>query len=768
MKIRQRDNGLILHAFLLNLLLGSILVGVGFLLGHGTFYLVKDFNLQQIPFNMIARRCVETGDFGWLDNFELGTGLVGALGFYVLGSPFFWLTMLVPQLDYAVAVPCLFALKFAVAGTAATCYARQYVRAERFALLAGMLYAFSGWQLGNMNYNHFLDVSALFPFLLLALDQTVLDGKKGRFACMVALLMLTNYIFFVAIAVFLVLYFAVRLLSKEYRLTGRLFLRLAAESILGVGLAAVLLLPSIAFVLDNPRVSQTIAGSSLSGMLALKPYQYADLLRALLFPAEGIFGRSMILETDTTAAELYLPVLGMIPAFAFLFNHRKSWMSRLSVVCFVFMTVRVLNSSFTAFNAEYYSRWLFMPILILAVMSALQLESDDSLRPGLLSWAVTVGLFVVARLLWKYYFEVEFFPNKMLAFVMMGIAAAGVAVVCFFWKNRKKEWTVLLLFAAVFVQVTVCFSLNTYYLHKTWDRENIPAKELFYTVPKIEYPDGEEYYRTETKDLVMNAGIFSGAKPSVNLFASNISGSIFGFYEANEMVRSVNSVIPDYLYGYFSLLGVKYKMLPSGTLPSGLDSFGPEAVWSDSGTDFFPNRYYAGMGFAYKNALPATEYAEVPQVLRHLVCMDALVLDEDAWEKYGDLFEKKTAADYEDFPVAGFEAAVAEKSGTAAQDFRFTDGGYSFRAGLERDTLYYVAVPYDRGFTAVSNGKEVPVIRVQNGLIGIPLKKGENEVRLSYRTPWGREGLAVTAVSAAAFAVYLLAGRKKKSSRAEG
>lgn len=60
---------------------------------------------------------------------------------------------------------------------------------------------FSGFH--NIFFNHFLDVVALFSYLLAALDDAAIDGKKGQFPFWVALNLLNNYFFFAGQAVFL-------------------------------------------------------------------------------------------------------------------------------------------------------------------------------------------------------------------------------------------------------------------------------------------------------------------------------------------------------------------------------------------------------------------------------------------------------------------------------------------------------------------------------------------------------------------------------------
>lgn len=62
-------------------------------------------------------------------------------------------------------------------------------------MVGACLYAFSGFTVYNVFFNHFLDVVALFPYMLKALDDAVLDRRHGAFPFWVAVNLLNNYFF---------------------------------------------------------------------------------------------------------------------------------------------------------------------------------------------------------------------------------------------------------------------------------------------------------------------------------------------------------------------------------------------------------------------------------------------------------------------------------------------------------------------------------------------------------------------------------------------
>ena len=81
--------------------------GIAFLMGcavfipciiynQGMFWFYGDFNVQQVPFYKMCHEAVRTGQIFWDWNTDLGANFIGSYSFYLLGSPFFWLTLPFP------------------------------------------------------------------------------------------------------------------------------------------------------------------------------------------------------------------------------------------------------------------------------------------------------------------------------------------------------------------------------------------------------------------------------------------------------------------------------------------------------------------------------------------------------------------------------------------------------------------------------------------------------------------------------------------------
>ena len=86
---------------------------------------------------------------------------------------------------------------------------------------------------------------------------------------------------------------------------------------------------------------------------------------------------------------------------------------------------------------------------------------------------------------------------------------------------------------------------------------------------------------------------------------------------------------------------------------------------------------------------------------------------------------------------------------------------------VTKDGLFYTSIPYEKGWTAVVDGKKVDITPVGNSLVAFPLSVGEHTIKLYYYPQGFWPGFAVSVICAAAFAalcvyVYIFKKRKNK------
>ena len=91
----------------------------------GLFIYAGDFNSQQITFWQYANDFIKEGkgQFSWAT--DLGSSFINSYSFYMIGSPFFWFSLLFPSAWLPYLMCPLLCLKFAVSGFSAFLWLRQ-------------------------------------------------------------------------------------------------------------------------------------------------------------------------------------------------------------------------------------------------------------------------------------------------------------------------------------------------------------------------------------------------------------------------------------------------------------------------------------------------------------------------------------------------------------------------------------------------------------------------------------------------------------------
>lgn len=61
-------------------------------------------------------------------------------------------------------------------------YIKRFVKDQYYAVIGSILYAFSGFAVYNIFFNHFHEVIVFFPLLLIGVEELVTNNRKGLFA----------------------------------------------------------------------------------------------------------------------------------------------------------------------------------------------------------------------------------------------------------------------------------------------------------------------------------------------------------------------------------------------------------------------------------------------------------------------------------------------------------------------------------------------------------------------------------------------------------
>ena len=755
-----------------------------YILDGGFFHYAGDFNSQQISFYRYMNGFVKGAGypdsafagaphntFSWAT--DLGSGVMNAYSFYLYGSPFFWLSVLLPQSWLPYMMVPLLVLKFGVAGGGAYLYLRRYVKNANYAVLGACLYALSGFAVYNVFFNHFVDVVALFPYLLWALDEAIYEDRHGLFAFWVAVNLLNNYFFFVGQVIFLCIYFVCKLTAKDFRLTGRKFGHLLWESVLGVAMGCLLLFPAVLSLLQNPR---TIDLSSGWGFLTYaKVQQYLAILLSWILPPDSpyltsVWSEGVIKWTSMTA---YLPLCSLAGAMAYWRSRKADSKKRIVAVCAVCALVPVLNSAFYALNSSYYARWYYMPTLILAAMTVNALEDPevdlDAPARGI-SWIMLAALvFAVVPVrddtteTWS--FGVLKNPGQF--FTVLGFGLLGLALyryLCGVWRQdsrfAQRMTAAVLVFACVFAMVHIGIGK-----FGQWHTDSdLVEQDTNALLLKNALPEGD--YRIDTYKIHDNIGMWLD-KSCLQYFGSTAAPSILSFYPGLGVKRDVRSEPEITNYALRGLLSVEYLI----TTPEKRESFEDEADegWTYladvDGYTLYHNDNYVPMGFTYDYYVTEATYEASIKTLRSNLLLRALVLEDEDVEKYSSYLTELPDALLDDLHYDSYTQDCADRRAHSCSVFQMNNAGFHAEITLEKPNLVFFSVPYDDGFTAYVNGEKTDILRVDEGLMAVLCPAGTSSIDFVYQAAGLSASRVVTAVAIPVWVVYVacFVRRKRRS-----
>lgn len=714
---KEADGGY-LRVFLLNFLLAALSFLPMLLKGNGIFLLCNDFNEQQIPFHMLANDAVKGGNVFWNWSIDLGSNFTGALGFYVLGSPFAWLSFLFPSKWYPYVTGWLYMAKYAVAAVTAYGYLGRFTQ-RKYAALGGTLYAFSGFQAVNLIFHHFHDAVAFFPLLLIGYEKLAREGKRGALALGVCVNALVNYYFFIQEVLFLFLYFLCRegiRLWKNRKLIGNCFL----EGILGTGMAGILFIPNIVFTMDNPR---------LSHMLPMKNWiyrgnrDYLQMVRTLLFPGELMNAQSCIKEYDWSSWSFYLPMISLSLVLCYLIKRRKDWLSKLILLCIAATGIPLFNSYFGLFSDTNYHRWLFMPILMMSLASVRVLENREEfpIKRVCALQAAFMALLVAGSFWWSTHrFPLINHPGVYLLWSGTGLAGVLLTLLFSLGKGKTKGW--FLRMSGGILLFSVFTTAHTAWLYgEGADRS---ARDYYDRILAFrEFANPDDRYRIASSD---NTLLMAASLPGTGSFTSMVNGSIYEFYEKLGLQRYVFT--PEGPDGLKELMGGKYYV--TAHTEEGdrvIQSAGRDRVYFlCEGEEAVP------IGSSYDYYIRESVFERIPPRLRAVAMLKCIVVPDEKVKTVSSLLTEYDGIQAGELREGKREEFVRERYRQASTQFHKRQTGFEAVIETDREKYAFFSVPFDRGFRAYVNGKEVEILKT-NGMMAVPLEAGRNEIRFRYR-----------------------------------
>ncbi|MBO4452950.1 MAG: YfhO family protein, partial [Clostridia bacterium] len=729
--------------------------------GSGVFLYYGDYNAQQIPFYRHCVEMVHSGSFGWDWNTDLGANFTGSYSYYMLGSPFFWVMALFPSSWVPYLMAPMYIFKYTVASVFAYCYLQRFVKNKNFAVIGALLYSFSGFQIYNTFFNQFHDVVALFPLLLIGIEELVQNDRKGLFALAVMLNAMVNYFMFIGQVVFCLIYFFFRVTDKSFRVTLAKFGWICFEGITGVLMSMFLFLPAVLALSGNTRTGTTYTetvgdlfsnlfkGKFESAWLNLKKLilwthnkefywqRYGQILESYFFPPDipsrvnFFYGH----ETRWASISAYLPLFSLSGVFALFTVKGRKWLKKLMIFLTVCSLFPILNSMFFLFNTSYYARWYYMLTMTFVLATVISLDDAKTkwrvptaiMTFGCTAFAVPLGLY------WYYSkdskdrmaYKLGYPPFIDRFWIWVALAFAGIVTTA--WLIRRFRGTKKFERAAL---VAVCVMTVVYAnVHIIYGKAHSHASDFLVdncVEGEVNLPDPHEgfyridFYRTSSISTLDNLGIY-WEYPSIECFHTVVPPSIMEFYPKIGVTRSVGSRAESSYYGLRAFTSTKYSFIRTSSnkgkwktetvtdpdtgetvtteVFSGKhNAYGFTYLETQNDFDIYVNDNYLPMGFAYTEFMTESDFeAAYSTKNRHMVLCKYLVVPDGMEDYYSEFMTKVTKDTRASANKETFSESVEERRSMACDEFSYSSSGFDAHITVYEDSAVFFSVPYEEG-----------------------------------------------------------------------
>ena len=421
-----------------------------------------DFTLQEIPFYFNGYddwwHYFTTGEFVmWDDSAMLGVNNIAANSFYYLLNPFFLVLLIVPRSIMPQAQAFMMITKMVLAGLAMKLLLQKFKVKEDTTWLIATAYAFCGWNLYYLWFNHFLEVAVLMPLFILGLEKIIKDQKPVFLIMVIFVTGLTNYFFLISFCFCGVIYAGFRFFQnlKEYKQIMKdrkdnnlpylmdvrleVFVQGVFAFAVGLMLCAFVLLPCFSVALTNSRVTnQTyltdlidafkLMFDSESGLTFAESFKsFFDLMfvwssdlkwiytqeKNTLFPLIAFFTPNVSCfdsvvfnhsgyDNAYASTFIYTPLMLMlIPSFINSLKKRS-----VSTIIGFFGVILLMFTPFayycfSGFTENAYARWYIFVTVISLIFIAIQYDKKEEMSVWYLDLSFGIVLLIYGYLLYQ-------------------------------------------------------------------------------------------------------------------------------------------------------------------------------------------------------------------------------------------------------------------------------------------------------------------------------------------------------------------------------
>jgi len=201
--------------------------------------------------------------------------------------------------------------------------------------------------------------------------------------------------------------------------------------------------------------------------------------------------------------------------------------------------------------------------------------------------------------------------------------------------------------------------------------------------------------------------------------------------------------------------GIKYGLSKSSR-PALLD-FNYDSLTTIGDVKILKNRLSLPLGFTYSKFIRLKDFKELSKDQKEFTLYKAFVLDDSLYTNFKSFPRFRLSDTSQNYSWSELANDInLLKKDTLKIDL-FGQNLIKGKIQSEHPELLFFSIPFDKGWTAKIDGKEIKPLIVNVGFTGILLDKGEHQVQLSFTPRFYYVGALISGIAVILFASLVLA-----------
>lgn len=428
----------------------------------------------------------------------------------------------------------------------------------------------------------------------------------------------------------------------------------------------------------------------------------------------------------------------------------KNWQTRLIAICGAIAFIPILNSIFSLGRTTYYARWLFAPVLIMSVMTAVALEKNSSaFKVGIIINGVIVAVLTIFTVIfpmeklsmWEtgaYYSDTQKYTNLILT--AAGLVLTGIMIFAFKKDASYPKKAAVLVIGASFVlmESTMLYGMGE-------NRTPYAAIKTRTSYPILESTDYGKRITASSRFDNLN---LLWEESSLYIFNSAVAPYI------NEYCEAIGIDYYDIYSDYTTecLCSVKELVADSGSLLE----FSDKHIFKEQQDIYYiyENPDFIPMGFSYDYCISRERFDSLNTDVKKHIMLKAMVVENV--EEVSDHLEEIPEEEIYLLDDEQFSAECEKRRENYADSFSSDGNGFTAEITLDKEELVFFSVAYSDSFTAYVDDEPVDIINANIGFMAVAVPSGNHTVRFEYHSKARDVGQALSVIGISSLAFYII------------